>query len=41
MNPGEDLVVAEGEPGVVDALDAHRAAPEVAEVVVVGGGDRQ
>ena len=35
----EHLVVAEREPGVVDALGLDQAEAEVAEMVVVGGGD--
>src|SRR5262249_59401162 len=35
----EYLVVAEREPGMVDALGRDEAQTEIAEVVVVGGGD--
>src|SRR5262245_3686925 len=35
----EYLVVAERQPGMVDALGRDEAQPEIAEVVVVGGGD--
>jgi len=38
---GEDLVVAQDRPGVLDALCGDRARPEVAEVVVVGRRDAQ
>ncbi len=37
----EYLVMAEREPGVVDALRLDRAGAEIAEMIVVGGGDRQ
>jgi hypothetical protein len=37
----ENLVVAEREPGVLDPLRLDRAGAEIAEMVVVGGGDRQ
>ena len=37
----EDLVMAEHRPGVLDAFGLHGAEPEIAEVVVVGGGDRK
>ena len=33
--------MAEGQPGVVDAFRLHMAEPEIAEMVVIGGGDRQ
>ena len=38
---GEHLVVAEHRPDVLDPLRPHGAEPEVAEVVVVGGGDAE
>ena len=38
---GEDLVMPEHRPGVVDAFGLHGAEAEVAEMVVVGGGNRQ
>ena len=37
---GEHLVMAEREPGVVDALGIDEAEPEIAEMVVVGGRNR-
>ena len=37
----EDLVVAEREPGEIDALRAHEPRSQVAKMIVVGGGDRQ
>jgi hypothetical protein len=36
---GEHLVVAEREPGMVDALGVDQAETEIAEMIVVGGGD--
>src|SRR5262249_45106218 len=37
----EDLVQLRHQPSVLDALGLHRAGAEVAEVIVVLGGDRQ
>jgi len=35
----EDFVMAEGEPVRLDAFRAYQAEPEIAEMIVVGGGD--
>ena len=37
----ENLVQLRHQPGVLDAFGLHRAGAEVAEMVVVFGGDRQ
>ena len=39
VNREEDLVMAEREPGMVDALRFDDAGAEIAEMIVVGGGD--
>ena len=35
----EAFVMAEIEPGVVDAFGLDEAEPEIAEMIVIGGGD--